>query len=45
MRAKRAEIAADPGYVDDVLRRGAAHANALADKVMASVESAVGLRP
>jgi tryptophanyl-tRNA synthetase len=43
MRAKRAEIAADPGYVDGVLRRGAEHANALADKVMARVEKAVGL--
>jgi len=45
MRAKRAELEADPGYVDDILRRGAAHANALADRVMARVESAVGLRP
>ena len=44
MRAKRAELAADPGYVDNVLRRGAEHANALADKVMARVEKAVGLR-
>ena len=43
MRAKRAEIAADPDYVDGVLRRGAEHANALADKVMARVEKAVGL--
>jgi len=44
MRAKRAELAADPGYVDGVLRRGEEHANALADKVMARVEKAVGLR-
>jgi tryptophanyl-tRNA synthetase len=44
MRAKRAELAADPGHVDDVLRRGAQHANALADHVMARVEGAVGLR-
>ncbi|MFZ9933678.1 MAG: tryptophan--tRNA ligase, partial [Chthoniobacterales bacterium] len=44
MRAKRAELAADPGYVDEVLRRGAGHANALAGKVMARVEKAVGLR-
>ncbi|MFM8719957.1 MAG: tryptophan--tRNA ligase, partial [Chthoniobacterales bacterium] len=44
MRAKRAEIASDAGYVDEVLRRGAEHANALADKVMARVEKAVGLR-
>lgn len=44
MRAKRAELEADPAHVDDVLRRGAEHANALADKVMARVEKAVGLR-
>ena len=43
MRAKRAEIAADPAHVDDVLRRGAEHANALANQVMARVEQAVGL--
>jgi hypothetical protein len=29
--------------VDDVLRRGAEHANALANQVMARVEQAVGL--
>lgn len=44
MRARRAELVADPGYVDEVLRCGAEHANALADKVMARVERAVGLR-
>jgi tryptophanyl-tRNA synthetase len=44
MRAKRAELVADPGYVDEVLRRGAEHANALAEKVVARVEKAVGLR-
>jgi tryptophanyl-tRNA synthetase len=44
MRARRAELEADPAHVDDVLRRGAEHANALADKVMARVEKAVGLR-
>jgi tryptophanyl-tRNA synthetase len=43
MRAKRAEIAADPAHVDDVLQRGAEHANALANQVMARVEQAVGL--
>lgn len=45
MRAKRAELEADPGYVDEVLHRGADHANALAGKVMDRVERAVGLRP
>lgn len=44
MRQKRSEFEADPGYVDDVLRRGAERANALADQVMARVEIAVGLR-
>lgn len=44
MRAKRAELAADPAHVDEVLRRGAEHANALAERVMARVEKAVGLR-
>jgi tryptophanyl-tRNA synthetase len=44
MRARRAELVADPGHVDEVLRLGAEHANALADQVMARVEQAVGLR-
>jgi len=44
MRARRVELAADPGHVDEVLRRGAEHANALAERVMARVEEAVGLR-
>jgi tryptophanyl-tRNA synthetase len=44
MRQKRAELASDPGLVDDILRRGAEHANALAENVMARVEKAVGLR-
>jgi tryptophanyl-tRNA synthetase len=43
MRARRAEIAADPGYVDGVLREGAAKANAIAGDVMARVRRAVGL--
>ncbi|MBE2181568.1 MAG: tryptophan--tRNA ligase [Chthoniobacterales bacterium] len=44
MRAKRAELEADPGYVDGILRTGAEKANAIAEKVMARVEAAVGLR-
>ena len=44
MRTRRAELAADPDYVDGILRRGAEHANGLADGVMARVEKAVGLR-
>jgi tryptophanyl-tRNA synthetase len=43
MRARRAEIAADPGYVDGVLREGAAKANAIAADVMTRVRRAVGL--
>jgi tryptophanyl-tRNA synthetase len=44
MRARRAEILAQPDYIDDVLSRGAERANAEADKVLARVRSAVGLR-
>lgn len=44
MRARRAELEADRAHVDEVLRRGAEHANKLAAAVMARVETAVGLR-
>jgi tryptophanyl-tRNA synthetase len=44
MRARRAELEADRAHVDEVLRRGAEHANKLAATVMARVETAVGLR-
>lgn len=44
MRLKRAELASDPGHIDEVLQRGAAHANALAEQVMGRVEKATGLR-
>jgi len=44
MRARRAEILAQPDYVDEVLARGAERANAIADRVMARVHKAVGLR-
>ncbi|MDQ3117397.1 MAG: tryptophan--tRNA ligase [Verrucomicrobiota bacterium] len=43
MRARREEILAQPGYIDDVLARGAERANAIADVVMTRVRSAVGL--
>lgn len=43
MREKRAAIVADPALVDDVLREGAAKANAIADGVMSRVRTAVGL--
>ena len=43
MRKRRAEILAEPGYVDDVLTRGAKRANEIADQVMARVRKATGL--
>lgn len=43
MRKRRAEILADPQYVDGILDRGAQRANEAADKVMARVRAAVGL--
>jgi tryptophanyl-tRNA synthetase len=43
MRARRAEILADPGYVDRVLADGAARAREEAAKVLDRVRRAVGL--
>jgi tryptophanyl-tRNA synthetase len=43
MRKRREEILKDPGYIDDVLKRGATRANAEADKVMNRVRAAIGL--
>jgi tryptophanyl-tRNA synthetase len=43
MRARRAEIVEDAGYVDDVLRAGAERAREEAGKVLARVRAAVGL--
>jgi len=43
MRKRRAEILAQPDYIDEVLTRGAARANEVADQTMARVRSAVGL--
>jgi tryptophanyl-tRNA synthetase len=43
MRQRREEILAQPDYIDDVLRKGAERANAIADPVMARVRAAVGL--
>jgi tryptophanyl-tRNA synthetase len=43
MRKRREEILKDPGYIDAVLERGAARANAEATKVMKRVRAAVGL--
>jgi len=43
MRKRRTEIEADPKYIDDVLAKGAAAANALADATLKRVRQAVGL--
>jgi tryptophanyl-tRNA synthetase len=43
-RQRRAELAADPGYVDRVLAEGAEKARAVAEKTMARVRTATGLR-
>jgi len=44
MRQRRAEILADPGYVDAVLKKGAERAREEASKVLQRVRQAVGLR-
>jgi tryptophanyl-tRNA synthetase len=44
-REKRKELAARPGYVEEVLRGGAERARAEARKTMDMVRGAVGLRP
>ncbi len=43
MRERRADILADPGYVDDVLAAGAVRAREEAAKVLTRVRKAVGL--
>jgi len=43
MRKRREEILKDPGYIDEVLKRGATRANEEAGKVMKRVRGAVGL--
>src|SRR5690606_41639520 len=42
-RARRAELAADPAYVESVLKDGAARARAIAAPVLARVRQASGL--
>ncbi|MFL6552732.1 MAG: tryptophan--tRNA ligase [Chthoniobacterales bacterium] len=44
MRTRREEILKDKSYIDDVLARGARHANEIANQVMERVRKAVGLR-
>ena len=43
-RKKRAELVKNLDYVNDVLRKGAERANAVADETMTKVRKAVGLR-
>jgi tryptophanyl-tRNA synthetase len=45
LQARYAELAADPGQVDDVLGDGAAKAEAIADDVLVRVRRAAGLLP
>ena len=42
-RERRTELAADPGFVDDVLADGGRRARAVAQETMAGVREAVGL--
>ncbi|HVS36059.1 MAG TPA: tryptophan--tRNA ligase, partial [Gemmataceae bacterium] len=44
-RQKRKELAANPDYVESVLKRGAEKARAEARKTMALVREAVGMKP
>ena len=44
MRQRRQAILAQPGYIEEVLARGADRANAIANEVMIRVRQAVGLR-
>jgi tryptophanyl-tRNA synthetase len=43
-REKRAALAADPGYIEGVLRSGAERARAVASRTMDRVRKATGLR-
>jgi tryptophanyl-tRNA synthetase len=43
IRARRAELAADQGYLESVLRAGNATANEVADQTLAEVRQAMGM--
>ncbi|MDN5916478.1 MAG: hypothetical protein L0I76_15485 [Pseudonocardia sp.] len=43
-RSRRAELARDPGLADEILRRGNARANAIAEATLDEVRSAMGMR-
>jgi tryptophanyl-tRNA synthetase len=44
IRARRAELAADPGYARQVLRDGCARARAIAEQTLSEVRAAMGMR-
>ena len=44
MRKRREELLKDPGYIEDVLKKGAERANAVAARTMEKVYKTVGLR-
>ena len=44
-RERRKQLAANPGQVEEVLRRGAQRARAEARETMALVREAVGMKP
>jgi tryptophanyl-tRNA synthetase len=44
IRARRAELAADPGYARQVLRDGCARARAVAEQTLSEVRAAMGMR-
>ena len=43
IRARRAELEADPRHLDDVLARGNARANAVAEATLDEVRAAMGM--
>ena len=43
IRARRSELAADPGHLLQVLREGNARANAIADQTLSEVRQAMGM--
>lgn len=43
LRKRRAELAADPGYLDEVLRRGNLRANEIAEATLEEVRDAMGM--
>jgi len=44
MRKRREELLKDPGYIEEVLKKGAERANAVAARTMEKVRKTVGLR-